>query len=347
MIKILPDNSIDISVLEIKDIIDIELLQKFQDDFAIGMNCASVTVDRVGEPVTKPSSYTNFCDNFIHKSQEGDRRCALSHKRMGEEASRTKKPFIGRCHSGLIDFAAPIMVEGNIIGTVLGGQVLTKPVDRSECIKLADEIHLDSDKLIKAADEIEIVNMKNIEAAANVLYTVVNSLAKDGYNSLKMENLSKKLSENFMQVSSTIEELSASSINIANQQEALNAEVSSVGETTEKINSILEAIKNIASQTKMLGLNASIEAARAGEAGKGFAVVASEIKKLSENSKETAEAIILLNKKIQDSIKCAMNNSDVTLETTREQAKAMEQVNINIQDSVAIADDIDRMINGI
>lgn len=345
MIKVLPDNSIDINVLEIKDIIDIELLQKFQDDFAIGINCASVTVDRSGEPVTKPSSYTNFCDNFIHKSQEGDRRCALSHKRMGEEAARTKKPFIGSCHAGLIDFAAPIIVEGTIIGTVLGGQVLTQKIDNDECSKLAEEIYVDSDGLIKAANEIDIINRRNVEAAASVLYTVVNSLATNGYNSLKMEIMSKKLSENFMQVSSTIEELSASSIDIANQQENLNSEVGSVGETTEQINLILEAIKNIASQTKMLGLNASIEAARAGEVGKGFAVVAAEIKKLSESSKETAETIISLNKKIQESIKSAVNHSTVTLETTKEQAKAMEMVNLNIQDSVAIADDIDRMIS--
>lgn len=96
---------------------------------------------------------------------------------MGQEAAKTNKPFVGTCHAGLIDFSAPIKVEGKLIGTVLGGQILDSAVDIAHLRRTASEIGVNAESLVSSSENIVKVNRKNIEAAAEVLYIVVNSMA--------------------------------------------------------------------------------------------------------------------------------------------------------------------------
>ena len=96
-------------------------------------------------------------------------------------------------------------------------------------------------------------------------------------------------------------------------------QILSLSEQTGQIGSIAELVKDLSAQINMLALNAAVEAARAGEQGKGFAVVAAEVRKLSVESRKSAEQARAIVAGIQKA-------TDATIMKTEEGSRSIENV---------------------
>ena len=88
---------------------------------------------------------------------------------------------------------------------------------------------------------------------------------------------------------------------IAQMQERMKKTSKDV-QKIEQVRKIAEEIGAIASQTRMLSLNAQIEAARAGEMGAGFAVVATEVGNLSNDIDASVTEINTINGQVFEAV---------------------------------------------
>lgn len=171
--------------IKLTDLIDVELLQRLQDSFAQQTGMAVLTVDANGKPVTKGSHFTRYCNAFIRKSKIGCARCEECDRFGAQSTIATKQASAYMCHSGLMDFAAPIMVDGQMIGGFIGGQVLTEPANKQLVQVVANDLGLDFEQCWQAVQEVPVVDRGTVETSAAFLYDITSILSQISYKSYR------------------------------------------------------------------------------------------------------------------------------------------------------------------
>ncbi|MEY7999072.1 PocR ligand-binding domain-containing protein [Clostridium sp. Mt-5] len=187
----------DLEQYTLDKIIDVGSLQDIQDKYSKLTNLSTITVDRAGVPVIKPSNFSKYC-NLIRTSKEGYRRCIDCDAVGGLKSSKLKKPIIYRCHAGLTDFSAPIIVNNVHLGSMLCGQVSIKEDNTKNSIdlkKLSKELYLPLDKLKYTLKEVNIVEYEKVKNAADFLYMFANLIAKMGIANITHSELLQETKE--------------------------------------------------------------------------------------------------------------------------------------------------------
>ena len=123
----------------------------------------------------------------------------------------------------------------------------------------------------------------------------------------KVEALRKTASD----LAATVEEMTATTEQLAKVSDTISDKIQTISNDSEAISKmvaeayqVIKSVQDIANQSKILGLNAAIEAARAGKYGKGFSVVANEIRRMADQSKDSAINIIDYLEKVNAAIGC-------------------------------------------
>ncbi|MGB9792477.1 MAG: PocR ligand-binding domain-containing protein [Thermacetogeniaceae bacterium] len=165
-----------------------EELQRVLRSFTEATGMSVMVVDRNGRQLMRVGgkNESRFC-RIIQSDPVGFNKCCGSYARAGREAAKFGETYIFRCHAGLVAFAAPLLSDGEHIGSLICGQVLMwEPEDFfwEEIAEMTAGLNVRVADLMAAAREMEVVSGRRVQAAADMLFAVANQVMKGESSSL-------------------------------------------------------------------------------------------------------------------------------------------------------------------
>ncbi|EAZ90424.1 GAF domain-containing protein [Crocosphaera chwakensis] len=180
----------------------------------------------------------------------------------------------------------------------------------------------------RSADDIKSLAQEAQQASAAITEALsqsqemadsIQSVAANAQQAkLKVEQADQSVKEGDEAMNHTVDNILAIQETVEETAEKLKR----LGEASQKISRVVSLIRDFASQTQVLALNASIEANESSPDGQGFAVVANEVRSLSERSSAAAEEIEEMVEEIQTETKQVI----IAMETGQEQVIAGTQL---------------------
>ena len=180
---------------------------------------------------------------------------------------------------------------------------------------------IDNIKATRKGTSLQFSSVEQTASAVHEIAANIESLelmVENQSQSVKVANSAvTEMMENITKVNKSVDMMALSFRSLEEKaqkgiikQEDVSRKIAKVGEQSKMLGNANKTIREIASRTNILAMNAAIEAAHAGETGKGFSVVADEIRKLSETSTAQSKEIGEQLGHIQDSIKEIILASD-------------------------------------
>ena len=275
--------------------------------------------------------------SLMEKGENGD------FSGRAEYASKDEVGFLSASFNSMADGIKELVETIGETSQALASSSEELSASSEESSKASEHISETIQELAASSEDQMRLMASSSEGISNVTANtekISGNAEKVAYTATSTAEASKEGRQKIEERTAQMNSINTNVGNLAMSIDTLEGRIKEIGEIT-------KAITDISSQTNLLALNAAIEAARAGEQGKGFAVVADEVRKLAEQSAQSAEQITSLIGQIQvdtrvtiQSMSSAKKEVDLGINIVQNAGESFGKIEVSVLDLVSLFEEV-------
>jgi PAS domain S-box-containing protein len=173
------------------DLIDIPGFHLMMESFYLATGIPHGLVDTENR-ILSAVGWQDICTRFHRTHSQTECRCRQSDRDISDHMG--DGPYVGyQCLNGLMDYASPIVIDGQHLATIFLGQFFLEPPNEDFFRGQAQEFGFDEEAYLEALKKVPIITTERVEAIMAFFTHLSQSLALRGLEHLRLLDTTAEL----------------------------------------------------------------------------------------------------------------------------------------------------------
>ena len=193
--------------MQIIDYIDVESISSLLAQNPLLPRLFFTITDLEGN-IRASSQWKGICQNYYRCNPDTLQRCVESDTILASKIKEGERYALYACYNSLTDAAMPIIVEGEMIGNLIIGQVFTQPPDMDFFAEQADRFGFERKAFLEAVKEVPVIEESKLREIMQFyagLASMIGSIAYQAYQYKELADMLIAKTEQLEYVNSELE----------------------------------------------------------------------------------------------------------------------------------------------
>lgn len=175
-------------IYKFSDLVDTRKLQTLMESFYKATNIPSGIIDVEGN-ILVSVGWQDICQNYHRKNPKTEFLCRQSDNYIKDRLSSDDPYVLYKCKNGLIEAAAPIVIDVEHVATVFQGQFLFEQPNLEYFRNQARKYNFDEMEYLKAVSKVPIYSKARLDSIMSLFTQLAKMLAEMGLANLRQKEL--------------------------------------------------------------------------------------------------------------------------------------------------------------